>query len=105
MTNEHKQSVLWNARSFKHSKTTSSVLVFNLSRILILAVPLTLMLSTYFEVERHLREPFEYSRLETWAPLRGRAHLDAQSRWSSGTHPQVSHTWGGGGLCAYGFFS
>ena len=30
MTNERKQSVLLKARSFKHSKTTSSFFVFNL---------------------------------------------------------------------------
>ena len=58
-------------------------------------VPLPVMLSTYFEVERYQREPFDCSRLETWAPLRGRARLHAQSRRSSGTHPQVRHTLGG----------
>ena len=31
MTNERTQSVLWKARSFRHSKTTSSDLIFNLS--------------------------------------------------------------------------
>ena len=33
MTNERKQSALSKARSFKHSKTTSSFFVFNLSPI------------------------------------------------------------------------